>query len=216
VSNEDPRGGRETIGRKQGGYIIVVVLVVCRKRCSFVVQERQLGEFQCARVGVGDREEERDGRHGESGSRVHDKEKRHRVRLLRVYDGHGGPHVARACEERFHGVMVEVVGGDQGRDNDEGVEYWERVMEGCFGKMDEEVRGNGVGKTVGSTAVVAVVGEEEVVVANCGDSRAVMCSGGVALALSKDHKVRVLCTFSFYCFDFPKMKNATKKQRFKA
>ncbi|KAE8077874.1 hypothetical protein FH972_016392 [Carpinus fangiana] len=105
-----------------------------------------------------------------------------------VYDGHGGPHVARACEERFHGVMVEEVGGDPGRDNDEGVEYWERVMEGCFGKMDEEVRGNGVGKTVGSTAVVAVVGEEEVVVANCGDSRAVMYSGGVALAMSKDHK----------------------------
>ena len=78
------------------------------------------------------------------------------------------------------------------------------------GKMDEEVRGNGVGKTVGSTAVVAVVGEEEVVVANCRDSRVVMCSGGVALALSKDHKVRVLCTFSFYCFNFPKMKNATK------
>jgi protein phosphatase 2C len=129
-----------------------------------------------------------------------------------VYDGHRGPHVARACEERFHGVMVEEVGGDdQGRDNDDqGVEYWGRVMEGCFGKMDEEVRGNGVGKMVGSTAVVAVVGEEEVVVANCGDSRAVMCSGGVALALSKDHKVRVLCTFSFYCFNFLKMENATK------
>jgi protein phosphatase 2C len=129
-----------------------------------------------------------------------------------VYDGHGGPHVARVCEERFHGVMVEEVGGDdQGRDNDDqGVEYWERVMEGCFGKMDEEMRGNGVGKMVGSTAVVAVVGEEEVVVANCGDSRAVMCSGGVALALSKDHKVRVLCTFSFYCFNFLKMENATK------
>jgi protein phosphatase 2C len=35
------------------------------------------------------------------------------------------------------------------------------------------------------------VGEEEVVVANCGDCRAVMCRGGGALALSKDHKVRV-------------------------
>jgi protein phosphatase 2C len=26
-----------------------------------------------------------------------------------VYDGHGGPHVARECEERLHGVMVEEV-----------------------------------------------------------------------------------------------------------
>lgn len=42
--------------------------------------------------------------------------------------------------------------------------------------------------TVGSTAVVAVVGGEVVVVANCGDSRAVICRDGVAVPLSNDHK----------------------------
>ncbi|KAB1206251.1 putative protein phosphatase 2C 51 [Morella rubra] len=47
-----------------------------------------------------------------------------------VYDGHGGAHVARACEKRLHGVLVAEVGEHPG----EGVEYWERVMEGCFGK----------------------------------------------------------------------------------
>jgi hypothetical protein len=44
---------------------------------------------------------------------------------------------------------------------------------------------------IGSTAVVAVVGKEEVVVANCGDSRAVICRGGVAVPLSVDHKVMI-------------------------
>ena len=34
-----------------------------------------------------------------------------------------------------------------------------------------------------------VVGKEEIVVANCGDSRAVLCRGGVAVPLSRDHKV---------------------------
>ena len=109
-----------------------------------------------------------------------------------VYDGHGGCHVARACSERLHGILVE-----EGESNSEELErlseYWERVMEGCFAKMDEEVvgvGGGGVGRTVGSTAVVAVVGEEELVVANCGDCRAVLFSGGVVLALSRDHKVR--------------------------
>uniref|UniRef100_A0A2N9GDX7 PPM-type phosphatase domain-containing protein n=1 Tax=Fagus sylvatica TaxID=28930 RepID=A0A2N9GDX7_FAGSY len=104
-----------------------------------------------------------------------------------VYDGHSGCHVARACKERLHGFLVEEEGC---ADEEEGtLEYWERVMEGCFGKMDEEVvGGNGIGRTVGSTAVVAVVGEEEVVVANCGDCRAVMYRGGVPLALSRDHK----------------------------
>nr|XP_023916397.1 probable protein phosphatase 2C 51 isoform X4 [Quercus suber] len=106
------------------------------------------------------------------------------------YDGHGGCHVARACSERLHGILVEE--GESSSEELEGLsEYWERVMEGCFGKMDEEVvggGGGGVGRTVGSTAVVAVVGGEELVVANCGDCRAVLFSGGVALALSRDHK----------------------------
>lgn len=42
---------------------------------------------------------------------------------------------------------------------------------------------------MGSTAVVAVVGKEELVVANCGDSRAVLSRGGVVVPLSVDHKV---------------------------
>ncbi|XP_050253584.1 protein phosphatase 2C 51-like [Quercus robur] len=108
-----------------------------------------------------------------------------------VYDGHGGCHVARACSERLHGILVEE--GESSNEELEGLsEYnWERVMKACFAKMDEEVvgvGGGGVGRTVGSTAVVAVVGEEELVVANCGDCRAVLFSGGVALALSRDHK----------------------------
>ena len=43
---------------------------------------------------------------------------------------------------------------------------------------------------VGSTAVVAVVGQRRIVVANCGDSRAVLSRAGVAVPLSTDHKVR--------------------------
>ncbi|XP_050251084.1 protein phosphatase 2C 51-like [Quercus robur] len=105
-----------------------------------------------------------------------------------VYDGHGGCHVARACSEGLHGILVEE-GGESSSEELEGLsEYWERVMEGCFGKMDGEVVGGGVGRTVGSTAVVAVVGGEELVVSNCGDCRAVFFSGGVALALYRDHK----------------------------
>lgn len=67
---------------------------------------------------------------------------------------------------------------------------WKKVMVESFKKMDEEVNKNGeVVATTGSTAVVAVVGEEEVVVAHCGDSRAVISRGGVAVQLSDDHKV---------------------------
>jgi protein phosphatase 2C len=103
-----------------------------------------------------------------------------------VYDGHGGAHVAGMCRERLHEVLVSELENNNNGDDDEC--EWEKILEGCFGKMDEEVRGNAAARTVGTTAVVGVVGEDEVVVANCGDCRAILSRDGVPLALSTDHK----------------------------
>ncbi|CAB4302044.1 unnamed protein product [Prunus armeniaca] len=107
-----------------------------------------------------------------------------------VYDGHGGADVARACRDRMHEVVAEAVELERIKNNKKDpVDWdWERVMEVCFGKMDEEVSGIAAARTVGATAVVAVVTEDQVVVGNCGDCRAVLSRGGVALALSSDHK----------------------------
>lgn len=112
-----------------------------------------------------------------------------------VYDGHGGAQVAALCKERMYRLVAEEVGrcGGGGGEVD-----WEGVMEGCFGKMDGEVAGNAAVRTVGSTAVVAVVGKDEVVVANCGDSRAVLGRGGQAFALSNDHKVPYIVCICIY------------------
>lgn len=101
-----------------------------------------------------------------------------------VYDGHGGFRVAQSCRETVHKLVAKIV-------EEEGAEEidWGKVMEAGFREMDEEVNKNGEAVAmVGSTAVVAVVGEEEVVIAHCGDSRAVISRGGVAVQLSDDHK----------------------------
>lgn len=82
-------------------------------------------------------------------------------------------------------------------------EDWEGVMERSFARMDGKAAAaaNKAGAScrcelqsplcdaVGSTAVVAVVSPDEIVVGNCGDSRAVLCRGGRAIPLSSDHKV---------------------------
>lgn len=83
-------------------------------------------------------------------------------------------------------------------------EAWRTVMERSFTRMDAEVvDGSGEPRLsacrcelqpprsdhVGSTAVVAVVGPTQIVVGNCGDSRAVLCRNGSAVPLSIDHKV---------------------------
>uniref|UniRef100_A0A0E0FQF7 protein-serine/threonine phosphatase n=1 Tax=Oryza nivara TaxID=4536 RepID=A0A0E0FQF7_ORYNI len=117
-----------------------------------------------------------------------------------VYDGHGGSRVADACRERMHVVLAEEVrvrrllqGGGGGADvEDEDRARWKEAMAACFARVDGEVGGAEEAdtgeQTVGSTAVVAVVGPRRIVVANCGDSRAVLSRGGVAVPLSSDHK----------------------------
>ncbi|KAL3609799.1 hypothetical protein D5086_000819 [Populus alba] len=119
-----------------------------------------------------------------------------------VYDGHGGARVANACRYRMHQLVAKEVEKGERVGGGKGLEYWEKLMGACFEKMDEElvIHNEGGGgeveigkealsiKSMGSTAVVVMVGKEEVVVANCGDSRAVMCRGGLVVPLSHDHK----------------------------
>lgn len=108
-----------------------------------------------------------------------------------VYDGHGGSRVSLACRERLHYIIEEELLELNRMD-------WEKVMMTSFSRMDEEVRGVGyeedMGRTVGSSAMVVMVGKEVVVVANCGDCRTMLCNRGVTVPLSHDHKV----TYNYY------------------
>ncbi|KAL0341865.1 UNVERIFIED_CONTAM: protein phosphatase 2C 16 [Sesamum calycinum] len=130
-----------------------------------------------------------------------------------VYDGHGGSQVANYCRDRVHLVLVEELENIKdvlvnGRTRDTRQVQWENVFTSCFLKVDEEVGGKVsrvipeggnthassctsepvAPETVGSTAVVAVVSSSHIIVANCGDSRAVLYRGKEAIALSVDHK----------------------------
>ncbi len=40
----------------------------------------------------------------------------------------------------------------------------------------------------GTTALIVMASEDELLVSNCGDSRAVLCRGTTAVELSRDHK----------------------------
>ncbi|KAL2230285.1 protein phosphatase 2C 37-like [Sesamum indicum] len=116
-----------------------------------------------------------------------------------VYDGHGCSHVATRCKDRMHEIVRDEF-------QNGGSSSWEQTMFESFSKMDKEVveccsGRNGFSAStcrcelqtpqcdaVGSTAVVAVVTPDKIVVSNCGDSRAVLCRNGVAIPLSVDHK----------------------------
>lgn len=110
-------------------------------------------------------------------------------------------------------LAEEISGFKQNQNNGSNGENWqqdwERTFYNCFLRVDDEiegkvgrtVRGSGgdvsdtsfepvAPETVGSTAVVALVCSSHIIVANCGDSRAVLCRGKEPMALSVDHKVR--------------------------
>ncbi|XP_023875204.2 probable protein phosphatase 2C 75 [Quercus suber] len=81
-------------------------------------------------------------------------------------------------------------------------ERWRRAMRKSFERMDAVALSTCACGCVGykcgchlvevalggSTAVVALLTPDHIIVANCGDSRAVLCRGGVAIPLSQDHK----------------------------
>ncbi|XAR71773.1 Phosphoprotein phosphatase [Bertholletia excelsa] len=141
--------------------------------------------------------------------------RREPVHFFGVFDGHGGPHVAELCRERMHVFMEEELmhvgvtkesekgggnGGGSGGDAEQ--RRWRAAMRRCFERLDEVALnmcacGSAIytcrcspteRAVVGSTAVVAVLTANHIIVANCGDSRAVLCRGGKAVPLSFDHK----------------------------
>ncbi|KAK8921447.1 putative protein phosphatase 2C 6 [Platanthera zijinensis] len=128
-----------------------------------------------------------------------------------VYDGHGGSQVANYCQEHIHLALLNKLRNLMERlegivGNDDCQKQWEKAFSDCFLKVDDEVGGkvskeddfgssseaSVVGpvapETVGSTAIVSVICSSHIIVANCGDSRAVLCRGKQAMPLSIDHK----------------------------
>jgi len=58
----------------------------------------------------------------------------------------------------------------------------------AFRMLDNQLLEQDEAKSTGSTAVVAMVSNSHLCVANCGDSRAVLSRGGLAYRLTRDHK----------------------------
>ncbi|CAN6456825.1 unnamed protein product [Victoria cruziana] len=100
--------------------------------------------------------------------------------LFAIFDGHSGREVPNYLKENlFDNILKEP-------------NFWERTEEAikqAYVITDEEILDNTdeLGRG-GSTAVTAIlINDEKLVVANVGDSRAVICSDGVAKQLSVDH-----------------------------
>lgn len=101
-----------------------------------------------------------------------------------VFDGHAGARVSAHCAEH---LLECIVGSEDFRRSD----FTKGIRSG-FLCLDDRMRelpelASGEDKS-GSTAVCALVSPHQIFVANCGDSRAVLCRSGVPAFSTQDHK----------------------------
>ena len=98
-----------------------------------------------------------------------------------IHDGNIGHHWQEQRKKAFSDCFVQVdaeIGG---------------VHRGTSGNKPD--RGPVASETVGSAAVIAIVSSTHIIVANCGDSRAILYRGKLPMSLSVDHKVRHVFLF---------------------
>jgi protein phosphatase 1L len=102
------------------------------------------------------------------------------IGLFGVFDGHNGSDAAKYVQRHlFHNLLMNL-------DSDN----IHIAITRAYQQTDRNLRRLQVNNfwSSGSTACTAVLLRERLIIANVGDSRAVICKGGNAVALSTDHK----------------------------
>lgn len=93
-----------------------------------------------------------------------------------VFDGHSGAEVAQLAARYMHRLASDVI---PQRNLD---------FKKIFELFDQFLGKKEIAFEQGSTAVIALIQDGMLTVANLGDSRAVLCSGGKAVRITTDHK----------------------------
>jgi protein phosphatase 1L len=96
-----------------------------------------------------------------------------------LYDGHGGREVADHAAKHLQGNVMDALGAS--------ATVSDALRKG-FVKTHDDLKKKSFAQYQGCCALVALVKDETVYVASAGDSRAVLCTAGKAVALSDDHK----------------------------
>ncbi|ORC93159.1 putative protein phosphatase 2C [Trypanosoma theileri] len=101
-----------------------------------------------------------------------------------VFDGHNGHKIAKYCSGH---LLDELMSAPQYREG-----KYEEAFKESFRSLDSKLSEMPALRSEGGTAVICVLlSKGEIVCANAGDSRAVLCRGTKAIPLSTDHKPSV-------------------------
>ncbi|ORX61077.1 protein serine/threonine phosphatase 2C [Piromyces finnis] len=104
------------------------------------------------------------------------------ISFFGVFDGHSGGVVSKYASKELHKILIN--------DNEFKSKNYEKALKSAFFKLDDQMQKDAELSNceAGSTAVVSLIVDKSLYIANCGDSRAIISSNGKAIALSIDHK----------------------------
>lgn len=119
--------------------------------------------------------------------------------VFAVMDGHGGEHVAHFCERYLPWEIARGPSEDVGRALCDAFHRMDELLADPANLDELQSLSNDISpqafktwqanpECIGCTAVVCCVRRDAIVVANAGDSRAVLCRRGKAIDMSEDHK----------------------------
>ncbi|KAI8547682.1 hypothetical protein RHMOL_Rhmol07G0215000 [Rhododendron molle] len=103
------------------------------------------------------------------------------VGLFGVFDGHGGARAAEYVKQNLFSNLIS---------HPKFISDTKSAIADAYSHTDSEFlkSENTQNRDAGSTASTAILVGDRLLVANVGDSRAVICRGGNAIAVSRDHK----------------------------
>ncbi|XP_028058755.1 probable protein phosphatase 2C 59 isoform X1 [Camellia sinensis] len=103
------------------------------------------------------------------------------VGLFGVFDGHGGARAAEYVKKNLFSNLIK---------HPKFISDTKCAIADAYNHTDSEFlkSENNQNRDAGSTASTAILVGDRLLVANVGDSRAVICKGGNAIAVSRDHK----------------------------
>uniref|UniRef100_A0A0E0JHG1 protein-serine/threonine phosphatase n=1 Tax=Oryza punctata TaxID=4537 RepID=A0A0E0JHG1_ORYPU len=107
-----------------------------------------------------------------------------------VFDGHGGPDAAAYMKRHAIRLFFEDSEFPQALEEDESFyESVENSIRNAFLTADLSLADDlAISRSSGTTALAALIFGRQLLVANAGDCRAVLCRKGVAVEMSRDHR----------------------------
>lgn len=105
--------------------------------------------------------------------------------MVALFDGHGGRSAVDYVLEKFHLILQEKFNKDNKSSESEESSTC-NILKESFLEINEQMKKDKV--EGGATAICALIIKDSLYIANCGDSRAVLCSKGNTLRCSVDHR----------------------------